>query len=315
LRPLLKFVKKESIMKSIKKIDIHAHVSPFPDWAPKAPSGYPMVSADKLISFYDDLNIEYGMLLPITSPECQYFEMMTSETCKYISEQHPDRFMWFCGIDPRACGHKPTADFSRLLEHYKSLGAKGVGELTCQLYTDDPLVDNLFAQCAEAGMPVTIHIAPKHGDYYGIIDEVGLPRLEKILKKHKDLIVFGHSQPFWAEISTDASDDNRVGYPEGKVTEGRLSHLLREYPNLYCDLSATSGANALMRDPDYAARFIEEFSDRLLYGCDICSEKNIHMYKFEDFLNGMLSDGSISEENYRKLVRGNAIRVLGLYMR
>ena len=299
-------------MTKIKKIDIHAHATMFPQYAPITPTGYTMVSAETLIDFYDKLNVEYGVLLPIASPECQYFDQMSSETCKALTVAHPDRLLWFCGVDPRSCGNKPSADFSGILSHYKSLGAKGLGELTSQLYTDDPLVDNLFRQCAEQGLPVTIHIAPKFGDYYGIVDELGLPRLEKMLKKHKDLIILGHSQPFWAEISDNASDENRVGYPEGKVREGRLQKLLREYPNLYCDLSANSGANALLRDRDHAARFIEEFSDRILYGCDICSPKNVHSFKLEEFLDSMLSDGSLSLENYEKLVRKNAERILGL---
>ena len=102
---------------------------------------------------------------------------------------------------------------------------------------------------------------------YGIIDELGLPRLEKMLKKHPKLKIFGHSQCFWSEIGEN-SEELRNTYPEGKVKNGRLPELLRKYENLYCDLSAGSGANALMRDREHAARFIEEFSDRLLYGCD-----------------------------------------------
>ena len=67
-----------------------------------------------------------------------------------------------------------------------------------------------------------------------------------------------------------------------------------------------------MRDPEHAARFVEEFSDRVLYGCDICASFNKHPYEFNDFLDGMLASGAISEENYRKLVRDNAVRLLGL---
>lgn len=299
-------------MIDIKKIDIHAHVSAFPQYAPTTPWGYPMVNKDDLIGFYNELNVEYGVLLPIVSPECQYFEPMTSESCKYVVDSAPDRFLWFCNVDPRAAGNTPKADFGYLLEHYKSLGAKGLGELTTNLPTDDPRVDNLFAQCAEHDLPVTIHISPKEGDYYGIVDDLGLPRLENALKKHKNLKILGHSMQFWSEISSDVDEESRLGYPTGKVTDGRLAYLLREYPNLYCDLSATSGANALMRDPDYAARFIEEFSDRVLYGCDICSRANVHMYKFNDFLNKMVEDGAISEQNYRKLVRENAVKLLKL---
>ena len=77
-------------------------------------------------------------------------------------------------------------------------------------------------------------------------------------------------------------------------------------------MSAHSGANALKRDPEYAAKFIEEFSDRLMYGCDICATINDHMFGFNDFLNKMRSEGAISEENYKKFVRENAIRILKL---
>ena len=298
-------------VKNTKKIDVHAHVSPFPGFAPPLKSGEPMLTCEQQLWFYDKLNVEKGVLLPLVSSEF-HFEPMTSLDCKYVADQNPDRFLWFCGVDPRSAGNSPTADISHLLMHYKKLGAKGVGELTAQLYTDDPLMDNFFYHCGECDMPVTIHIAPKSGGYYGIIDELGLPRLEKMLKKHKKLKIFGHSLLFWSEISADVTNETRDTYPKGKVTEGRLAYLLREYDNLYCDLSATSGSNALMRDPEYAARFIEEFSDRLMYGCDICATFQRFSFAFNDFLDKLLDDGMISADSYYKLVRGNAERLLGL---
>ena len=298
-------------VKSTKKIDVHAHVSPFPEYAPPLMSGSPMLTAAQQIQFYDDLNIEKGVLLPLTSSE-YHFEQITSLDAKYVADQHPDRFLWFCGVDPRAAGNTPKADLSRLLMHYKNIGAKGVGELTAQLYADDPLMDNLFYHCGECDMPVTIHIAPKFGDYYGIVDEVGLPRLERMLKKHKKLKIFGHSANFWSQISGDVDEVSWNTYPTGKVTDGAIARLMREYDNLYCDLSANSGSNALMRDPEYAARFIEEFSDRLMYGCDICATFQKFSFAFNAFLDKMYDDGMISAENYYKLVRGNAERLLGL---
>jgi predicted TIM-barrel fold metal-dependent hydrolase len=113
-------------------------------------------------------------------------------------------------------------------------------------------------------------------------------------------------------MSSDVTEENRTGYPTGKVTEGRVAKLMREYENLYCDFSAGSGMNALMRDPEYAARFIEEFSDRILYGCDICASFNKHPFIFDEFLDKMLEDKMISKENYIKFVRTNAERLLGL---
>lgn len=299
-------------MNTIKKIDIHAHAMPFENIAPIYARGSSLVHAPELIDLYDQLNIEKGVLLPLVSPEYHPTPISSAE-CAYTVDKYPDRFVWFCNVDPRACFNRPDADFTPLLEYYKSLGARGVGELTAQLYADDPLLDNFFYHCAACDMPVTIHIAPRFGGCYGIVDELGLPRLEKMLKKHPNLKILGHSQPFWAEIGTNVTEENRNSYPLGKVTEGRLAELLRKYKNLYCDLSAGSGSRALMRDPEYAAKFIEEFSDRILYGCDICLTCNANFaFEFDAFLTKMREDGMISEENYYKIVRGNAIKLLKL---
>lgn len=298
-------------MEIIKKIDIHAHAIAFPEYFPPRPDGANFTSAEELIEMYDRLNIERGVLLPISSPEAQY-SVMSTEACKFLVDKYPERFLFFCGVDPRSLTFSANTDLSYLLNHYKKLGARGLGELTANLEADDPMLDNLFAHCASCGLPVTIHIATKRGGMYGIIDELGLPRIEKMLKKHPDLTLLGHSQAFWSEISADNTNETRGRYPTGKVTDGTLARLMREYGNLCCDLSAGSGANAMMRDPEYAARFIEEFADRIFYGCDICSVKNDFPFKFDAFLTEMRESGAISEVNYRKIVRENAIRLLKL---
>ena len=133
-----------------------------------------------------------------------------------------------------------------------------------------------------------------------------------MLKKHPKLKFIGHSQPFWAELSADITEEFRNRYPKGKVTEGRIAELLRKYDNLYCDLSAGSGANSMMRDPEYAEKFLNEFADRIFFGCDICDAKAAFPFKFSDFLEQMRADGRLKEENYRKICRENAERVLGL---
>jgi predicted TIM-barrel fold metal-dependent hydrolase len=133
-----------------------------------------------------------------------------------------------------------------------------------------------------------------------------------VLKKFPKLKILGHSQPFWAEIGRNVDLENRNHRPGGKIEEGRLIELMRKYDNLYCDCSAGSGMNAFMRDPEYTEQFVEEFSDRLLYACDICQPFNDHQYIFDKFLTEMRKDKRISEDNYYKLVRGNAIKLLKL---
>ena len=300
-------------MENIKRIDIHAHVTPYKHLLYPHATGYPMLDDEDLIKFYDEVNVEYGVLLPLLSPEYHYYQC-TNQEMKLMADKHPDRFLWFCNIDPRMSGNSPDVNFSDMLNFYKALGAKGVGELTANMPIDDPLMDNLFYHCAECDMPVTIHIAPMCSQYgfYGIKDDLGLPRLEKMLKKYPKLKIFGHSQLFWSELSSDVDETTRLAYPKGKVKEGRIAQLLRECPNLYCDVSAGSGLNALSRDPEYAAGFIEEFSDRLMFGIDICATYNTHMYDYDEFLNKFRADKMISEENYYKFVRGNAERLLNL---
>ena len=302
-------------IKTLKKIDIHAHASLFYDFFPPLyRKGQPLkwISAEQLIELYDKLGIEKGVLLPISAAEGQ-MSVMPSEGCKYLSDKYPDRFYWFCCVDPRAGGNKPNADLASVINHYKSLGAKGVGEITCSLPADHPKVMNLFAACEACDMPAIIHINTTTEKSYGICDELGLPRLEKILQTYPNLKLIGHSAVFWAEISGDITEETRGGYPTGPVQPGgRVVELMRKYPNLYCDLSAGSGHNAIMRDPEFGMAFLKEFQDRIMYGCDICFPDNSHPAAFKAFLEEMLDSGKLSQEVYRKIVRENAIRILKL---
>ena len=69
---------------------------------------------------------------------------------------------------------------------------------------------------------------------------------------------------------------------------------------------------AMMRDPDFTAGFFEEFSDRILYGCDICHKAATFQYDFNIFLDGMREGGTLREDVYRKIVRENALNLLNL---
>ena len=295
----------------MKKIDMHNHVTTFPDIVCPFPGGNRFLCKEELMDIQDKLDIEKGVLLPLVSPEC-FWMIMTNEEAKTVADQHPDRFVWYCNVDPRAGQYSEKTDLGYLINHYKEQGARGVGELTAPLPADCAMMDNLFGFCEELSMPVLIHIAHQDGGCYGIRDDLGLPRIDRMLTKHPDMTLIGHSPCFWSEISANNNDDIRHGYPQGKVVEGRLQKMLREHGNLYCDLSAGSGANALMRDPDYAARFVEEFADRILYATDVCATTNTFQYDFNDFLNKMVADGMISQENYEKIIRKNAEKLLGL---
>ena len=290
-------------MDKVKKIDIHAHATAFPESIPvSARTGKRLLSGGELLEMYDKLGIEAGVLQALVSPEAG-LTPITSESCKQIVDAYPGRFAWFCGVDPRALANFPGSDLTYLIQHYKSLGAKGLGEVNANMYMDDPMIDNLFFHCAQCDMPVMIHLGRKVGGGYGLVDEPGLPKLERMLQKYPTLRIFGHSVPFWNELFCTDS--------RGEQQEGRIAQLMRKYENLYCDLSAGSGSSAMMRDPEYTAAFMAEFQDRILYGCDIVSNEDAHPFVFRDFLDSMLENGKISLDVYNKICRYNAEKILG----
>ena len=78
----------------------------------------------------------------------------------------------------------------------------------------------------------------------------------------------------------------------------------------WSDLSAGSGKNAMMRDPEYAAKVLTEFSDRIYYGTDVCAVSQTFQYRFDEFLTGLMTDKMITEDTYAKIVRKNAAKLL-----
>jgi predicted TIM-barrel fold metal-dependent hydrolase len=125
--------------------------------------------------------------------------------------------------------------------------------------------------------------------------------LEASLKEHPDINFIGHGLMFWKYISADGHDckDN---LPRGPVNgEGIIWRLLREYPNLYADLSGLSGLNALTRDPQNARKFLSLFETRMLYGTDNFLKGQ------KEFLNSLKLDQS----TYDRILGDNAGRIIG----
>jgi uncharacterized protein len=243
------------------------------------------------------------------SPECRYTIVPPEEILR-IAKRYPERFIPFCNLDPRYLTNSTKSNFRDLLEAYKELGFKGIGEYIPNIPFDDPLNMNFFKYAEESGLPLTFHIAPKQGGYYGCIDDIGLPRLEKVLKTFPGLKFLGHSQPFWAEISTDVSEENRNSYPKGPVTPGRVVELMRRYPNLHGDLSAGSGFNAISRDPEFGYAFMEEFADRLYFGTDIANDPQDN--PIVSYFKKLEDEHLVSAETLEKIMWGNASRLLNL---
>ncbi len=300
-------------MKLLKKIDMHVHAVP-KRFTPRMQKGaVSYAEPHELREIYDLYNIEKGLLLPSGSyAACTHDVISMREAYNLVKDNSETLGWWFCNVNPLWGKNSPDTDLSHFLLFYKEKGAKGIGEVTENRPFDDPYMMNLMKHCEACEMPFLFHLGAKGNDY-GIIDPLGLPGLEMALKTFPKLKFIGHSQKFWAEMSGDVTQENRSGYPTGKVVEGgRVPELMRKYKNLYCDLSAGSGSNAIMRDAEFGYKFLEEFSDRIFFGTDICSPLNINnpMLKLSAYLDEAVQNGCISYDTYAKVSRENALEFL-----
>ena len=289
-------------------IDIHTHTRRIR--GPKRPGNRSYPTPQELIERCDKLGIERAVLLPGVNPECSYVPQSNEEVIE-LAREYGGRFIPFCNVDPRAMTNSPDAPLGDILRHYRDRGCKGLGESYANLPLLDPLYQNLLGHLQEVGLPITFHVAAQIGGAYGVYDDPGLPQLERSLARFPELKFFAHSQTFWAEMAPLEKPGDRYGYPRYPIREeGVVPRLFRQYPNLYGDLSAGSGHNALARDPEYAVGFLNEFQDRLLFGTDISTPDT--PTPLVDFLLDLRHGNRISEEVFNKVARENAVRVLNL---
>jgi uncharacterized protein len=90
-----------------------------------------------------------------------------------------------------------------------------------------------------------------------------------VLRRHPKTKFIGHADAFWANVSADYA--NQEAYPSGRIVRGGITDkLLGDYANLFGDLAANSGNNALSRDPEFTPDFLRRHQDKLIFGSD-CS--------------------------------------------
>ena len=287
-------------------IDDHNH----PDWC-----GY---NLDKYLANMDENNIDITWLLSWEAPTNEYDPSYDSRTpihyspwgpipferCLNYKERAPERFVLGYAPDPR----RPDA-IDRLNSAIDMYDVRIYGELKIRMMLDDWDAIRMYRFCGEKGLPVIVHIDyefdrgvkyPRPNYWYG----GGIDAFERAIAKCPETNFLGHAPGFWSHISGDDLYDKNA-YPKGKVQPGgKLVEMLRKYPNLYCDMSAGSGCNALARDPDFAVDFLNEFQDRVLYGRDYFDNEH------QNFLNSIaprLQPGVLD-----KIYSGNALKLVPL---
>ena len=281
-------------------IDVHNH----PDWY-----GY---NVQRLLANMDEHGISRTWILTWECPDDEYNPdylavcpggpngpIPLSSALPYV-DKHPDRFVLGFAPDPR----RPEA-IDRLASAISLYGVRVYGELKLRMMYDNPDALRVYRFCAQKGLPVLLHIDyefdtgakyPRPSWWYG----GGIEALERALKACPDTIFIGHGPGFWAHISGDDKYDKEA-YPKGKVLQGgKVVEMLAQYPNLYCDLSAGSGYNALSRDPKFAETFLAEFQDRILFGRDFFDSRLLELLR-----SLSLPDGALD-----KILSGNAVRLV-----
>ncbi len=283
-------------------IDAHNH----PDWHKHG--------LDKYLANMDQYGIDVTWLLSWECPDDEWDNAYSNvippldslngpipfSRCVNYAERAPGRFVLGYAPDPR----RPYA-IDKLWSAIDLYDVKVCGELKLRMQFDNPDALRLYKFCGEKGLPVTIHIdnefeasasSVRPSYWYG----GGIAALERALQACPNTVILGHGPSYWAYISDDGKGDTEP-YPTGPIVgEGKLVKMMRAYPNLYCDMSAGSGCNALSRDKEFTKAFLLEFQDRVLYARDYFD--NIH----QEMLNSL----ELPSEILAKIYYQNALKLV-----
>ena len=276
---------------------------------------------DKFLQNMKENNIDKTWLLTWEAPRYEYdpvyfkyntpgFGDYPTPFCRCLSyvERAPEKFILGYAPDPRL-----PDSMGRLEAAIDLYGVRVYGELKLRMMYDNPDAIRMYRLCGRKGLPVLVHIDyefdsgvtfPRPNYWYG----GGIDALERAVRLCPETNFIGHAAGFWSHISGDDlyDKDQYPGYGKAAgckvVPGGKLIEMLHKYPNLYCDLSADSGWNALHRDKEFAKEFLVEFQDRILYGRDKFDNKH------QEFLNSLGLPVSILQ----KIYAGNALRLVPL---
>lgn len=177
-----------------------------------------------------------------------------TDTCQKIALAHAGEYIW---------GANEVTDLEEahdVIEKWLKQGACIIGEQKFHVECDSPQSQRLYELAAAYNVPILLHF--QHQTY-----NLGYDRLHKMLAKYPKTNFIGHAQTFWGNI--DKAHNPKDLYPKGKITPGGLTdRYLADYPNMFADMSAGSGLNALTRDEEHTTVFFARHQDKILYGSD-----------------------------------------------
>ncbi|MEP7269958.1 MAG: amidohydrolase family protein [Acidobacteriota bacterium] len=267
-------------------IDIHQHTH------------YSGRGDEELIAHQRKMGITKTVLLPAGSRYGLDADCYGNDSVLALARRLPKEFAFFANELP------DLPETRRVLEKYLKAGAIGIGEQKFPVECDSPHIHLIAKIAQEYDVPVLLHF--QHGTY-----NLGFERFSGVLAKFPKVNFIGHAQTWWGNI--DRGHDQTVLYPKTKVTPGGITdRLLSDYPNIYGDLSAGSGLNALLRDEEHAREFLSRHQNKLLYGSDCNDRVGQGAGCSGGKCLATIRALSPSQEVVRKILYNNAQRVLKL---
>ena len=219
-----------------------------------------------------------------------------------VAREAPERFVLGYAPHPK----RPDA-IGRIKAAVDIYGIRLAGEYKSRTAFDDPDSIQLLQAFGELCLPVTIHLQypvpdersghPRGNVWYG--GSIGA--LERAVIACPETVFIGHGQGWWAHISDDDLFD-KENYPEAPTKpEGRVPEMLDRYPNMYADLSAQSGVNALRRAETHGKQFLIDHQDKLLWARDL----------FDSRLMDHIDKLALPKSVFDKLTYLNAQKLIG----
>ena len=187
-------------------------------------------------------------------------QALGNEACYLFAQGHRQGFRFGANDVPDLEGA------TREIERYLKRGGVVIAEQKFGVECDSLAMQEIYALARAYNVPVLMHWQ------FGMYNH-GFERFHRMLEKFTAVRFLGHAQTWWGNIDRKYGDQT-VMYPNGPITSGGLTdRYLSDYPNMYGDLAARSGLNALTRDEDFTREFLTRHRDKLLFGSD-CSDRD-----------------------------------------
>jgi len=290
-----------------KIVDIHAHLGSFGKYKTVGLSNFwSKLTLSELLSYMERRGIGKAVVLPaedVDDLEDEGFYIPTDvvlEACKLV----PDKLIPFCWFDPR----DPQL-LDKIKDYIVNRGCRGVGEIKSRLRVDHSILRRVYELCGKLEVSVLLHVENRYN--------YDIEAFKKMAEEYSNTIFIVHGQGWWREISRNADPSYwkkrelvapEENYPKGKVVPGgRVEEILREYSNVYADLSAYSGYNALTRDLDYTKIFLRKYYRKLIYGTD-----GLDYFCPKYDLMKVLLDLNLEDTIYEHIFYRNALSLLNL---